>query len=278
MNRANPRDRVAAEHRAGTGLARVGYPVTIRTAPIVRKEYVTPRMVRLTLRGEELAGFHSYQADDHVRIVLPDPDGTLRLPTMCERDLTLDWPSPAPPSRKYTVRRYDPETDEVEIDFVLHEGGLASTWAAAVEVGEELSIAGPPGAKTFPHTYPHYVFAVDATALPAAARWLEESPADVSVQLVIETEGTEEDEAALRAYPLPERDGLEIHWCHFREGRSTLADTVAALPARTAEPRGTFLFAAGEAEAIKPLRAWAKGRTDALFTGYWKRGVSEFED
>lgn len=277
MDRSNPGERVAEQHRAGSGLTRIPYPITIRTAPIVHKEYVTPRMVRLTLRGAELAGFHSYQADDHVRLVFPDADGTLRLPTQ-RADQMLNWPRPMPPSRKYTVRRWDPETREIDLDFVLHEGGLASTWVAAAQVGDDVHVAGPPGAKTFPHTYAHYVFAVDATALPAAARWLEEAPEDVSVQLVIETDGSEEDEAALRAYPLAKRDGLGVHYCAPVDGRSTLADTVAGLPVRTLDVSGTFLFAAGEAEALRPLRTWSKGRLDALFTGYWKRGVAGLED
>ncbi|MCK1794862.1 siderophore-interacting protein [Streptomyces sp. XM4193] len=277
MDRSNPRERVAEQHRTGTGTARVPYPITIRTAPVVRKEYVTERMVRLTVGGEELTGFHSYQADDHVRIVLPEPDGSLRLPTPRE-DLMLNWPRPMPPTRKYTVRRWDPATREIDLDFVLHRGGLASTWVEAVGIGEDVHLAGPPGAKTFPHNRAHYVFAVDATALPAAARWIEESPPDVSVQLVVETDGSEADEAALRAYPLAARDGLDVRFCAPRDGASTLADTVAALPLRTMDLSRTFLFAAGEAESLRGLRAWSKGRLDALFTGYWKRGVAGLED
>ncbi len=51
-----------------------------------------------------------------------------------------------------------------------------------------MTIAGPPGAKAFAHNFDHYVFAVDSTALPAVARWLDESPAEVSAHVVIETD------------------------------------------------------------------------------------------
>ena len=41
----------------------------------------------------------------------------------------------------------------------------------------------------------------------------------------------------------------------------------------------TFLFAAGEAGLVKPLRRWAKRRgIDASIRGYWKRGVEGFDD
>ncbi|GAA0548216.1 siderophore-interacting protein [Actinomadura livida] len=274
IDRRDPRGRVLEHHRTGTGVRRIGYPIGIRTVRVVRREQITRSILRLTVGGPELDGFHTYQADDHVKIVFPDADGARRLPVV-NADLELDWPRPLPPARKYTIRRFDAEARELDLDFVLHPGGLASDWAAAARPGDEVAVAGPPGAKAFPHNYDHYLFAVDATALPAAARWLEESPQDVSARLVIET-----GDAADHAYPLAARDGVEVTWL-VRDGeRSPLADAVRALD----PPAGrTFLFAAGEAGAIKPLRAWARelkgeGRLDALFTGYWKRGVAGLED
>ncbi|MEE3920458.1 siderophore-interacting protein [Micromonospora sp. BRA006-A] len=105
------------------------------------------------------------------------------------------------------MRRYDPATCQIDLDFVLHDGGVASAWADAAAVGDQVTIAGPPGAKAFPHSYDHYVFAVDATALPAVARWLEESPADVSAHVVAEV-----DDPAERDYPLAARDGVAVTW------------------------------------------------------------------
>ncbi|TDE19596.1 siderophore-interacting protein [Actinomadura sp. 6K520] len=277
MERHEPRRRVLEHHRSGSGIRRIGYPIGIRTARLLRREQLTKNMLRLTVGGPELADFHSYQADDHVKIVFPDADGTRRLPVPTP-DLSLDWPQPTPANRTYSIRRFDAETCEIDMDFVLHDGGLAAGWAVGARPGEEVAIAGPPGAKAFPHNYDHYVFAVDATALPAAARWLEESPPDVSVQLVIETA-----DAADHAYPLADRDGAAVTWLVRDGGRSPLADVVRALdpPAER-----TFLFAAGETGAIKPLRAWARDfegadgtkGMDALFTGYWKRGVAGLAD
>ncbi|GAA0962081.1 siderophore-interacting protein [Actinocorallia libanotica] len=269
MDRSSPRERVASHHREGSGVVRIGYPICIRTATVLRRTRVTPNIIRVTVGGPGLEGFHSYQADDHVRIILPDPDGTFRLPVP-NGELTLDWPHPSPVSRKYTVRRYDAAAGELDIDVVVHEGGAGSAWASDVEVGDEAAIAGPPGAKTFPHNYDHYVFAVDATALPAAARWLEESPADTSAHLVIET-----DDVADHAYPLAERAGVSVTWLVRSDAASALAETVQALDLPDAR---TFLFVAGEADDIKPLRAWSKGRLDSLFTGYWKRGVADLDD
>ncbi|MFI5429832.1 siderophore-interacting protein [Aeromicrobium sp. UC242_57] len=135
------------------------------------------------------------------------------------------------------MRAYRPEVHELDLDFVLHEGGLASTWAQAAAVGDPVAVAGPPGAVAFPQHHAHYVLAVDATALPAAARWLEEAPADVRAHLVIDS--TE------RGYPLAVRGGVEVIWLD----RGGLAETVQSLEL----PEDTFVFAAGEADAVKPL-------------------------
>ncbi|WP_229402725.1 siderophore-interacting protein [Micromonospora okii] len=269
-DRHDPAGRVAAHHRAGSGVARIGYPIGVRRVRIVARQQVTPRMLRLTLGGAGLAGFHTYQADDHVRIVFPDPDGTQRDPVPDGQGM-LDWPEPFPLTRKYTVRRYDAAAHELDLDFVLHDGGVASTWAASAAVGDEVTIAGPPGAKAFPHHHDHYVLAVDGTALPAAARWLEDAPADVSAHVVAEV-----DDAAERGYPLASRDGVTVTWLVREGGHSTLAETVRSLRL----PAGrTFLFAAGEATDIRPLRAWSRDRAvDSLITGYWKRGTVGLED
>lgn len=96
-----------AEVLAGTTGAKVPYPIGIRELEVVRSEMVGTGLLRLTLGGPELAGFESHAPDEHVRLVYPDADGTLRLP---ERDgFSLKWPRPLPISREYTVRRYDAE-------------------------------------------------------------------------------------------------------------------------------------------------------------------------
>ncbi|WP_207950529.1 siderophore-interacting protein [Nocardioides ochotonae] len=269
IDRSEPGTRVALHQRTGTGIARVGYPIGVRRVRVAAREQVTETMVRLTLSGPELEGFHTYQADDHVKVVFAFPDGTRNDPVPNDED-SLDWVRPVPPTRKYTVRRHDPARHEIDLDFVVHPGGLAADWAAAVAVGDEVVIAGPPGAKVWPTGFDHHVLAVDTTGLPALARWLEESPADVSAHVLIDT-----DHAADRDYPLASRPGVEVTWLDRGEG-SRLAEAVAAL---TLPPGRTFLFAAGEAGDVKTLRAWAREHcAESMVTGYWKRGVAGLDD
>lgn len=264
-DRSNPRERVIAEQER-PGLVRVGYPIGACHPKIIRTTEVTPRMVRVTLGGPEVAGLHTYQCDDHVRIVLADPDGTVRAPVPNDR-LMLDWPKPMPPSRKYTVRRYDPDTQELDLDFVRHPGGLAAGWAESVEAGERVVVAGPPGAKTFPHRRSHHLFIVDFTALPAAARWLEESPSGARTDLIVVAEDPSD-----QAYPLTPGEQDTVAWV------SSAADVLPAA-ARVSGADDTFVFVAGETGMVADVRKWSKEHgLDVLATGYWKRGVTDFDD
>lgn len=266
VDRSHPQEKVVAHQTRGDGVTRVPYPIGVRTLPVVRRTEVTPRMLRLTLSGDSLRELHTYQADDHVRVILPEADGTLRAPTP-GTDGLLDWPKPPPQSRCYTIRRLDLQALELDLDFVRHDGGLAADFAEKVQVGDRLTIAGPPGSKVFPHHLGHYVFVVDFTAVPALARWLEERPADArATVLAVADDPTDGD------YPLRTRDGDRVDWL-------TPEDSLQQSLAETATETGSFVFAAGEAGMVRTVRRWAKEAGLALLpTGYWKRGVGDFED
>ena len=260
--------KVAQFHATGTVVRRIGYPIRVTRGRLLRRVEVTPTMLRLSIGGPEFAEFESHQADDHIKIVFALPDGT-RCDPVVNDELELDWARPHPPARKYTVRRYDHAACEVDLDVVVHPGGLASEWAAAVALGEEVVLAGPPGADAFAQTYDRYVFAVDSTGLPAVARWLAESPSDVCADVYVDVDHDHE-----RTYPLARRDDVRVTWLDRSKG-SVLAEHVMA---QTPHP-GTFVFAAGEAGDIKPLRRWHKQLgLDGLITGYWKRGVADLDE
>jgi len=276
-DRSNPGPKVRAHQSGGRGTARVPYPVGIRSTRVVSTTRVTPHMLRLTVAGPELAELHTYACDDHVGVVFPLADGTRNDPTYNPDRLMLDWHQPAPEMRKYTIRRHDPAAGELDLDIVVHPGGLASDWALGLEPGDEVVLAGPPGALAFPHTYGHYVFAIDTTALPALARWLDEGDwieeRGVTAHVLIDHDHDDE-----TGYPLRERRGVSVEWLSRADG-SRLAAAVADLDLGGRDHGDVFLFAAGEAGDIKPLRRWTKEHgIAALITGYWKRGAVELDD
>ncbi|MFF3500905.1 siderophore-interacting protein [Streptomyces sp. NPDC003247] len=265
------------EVRAGHRPEKVRYPIRVRETRVVRTATVGTGLLRVTLGGPGTEGFEAHSPIDHVRLLFPDPDGSLRLPEP-DGDL-LRWPRPAPTSREYTVRRYDPVAGEIDIDIAPHEGGLASDWARDVRPGTVIHVAGPPGGLIVPHAYDRYLFAGDITALPAIARWLEELPRSAKGWAFVEVADAGE-EIALSA---PE--GVEVRWLHRGDRPAGTGGALARAVTATAVPEGERLYVwiAGEAGQIKPLRRWIRDalrleKADHEITGYWKRGVADFDD
>lgn len=247
------------------------FPTLIRELEVLRRTMVTPRMVRVTLGGEGLEGFESHLPDEHCKFVFPDEGSDVVRHPWQDGD-HLDWPEPFPPTREYTVRRYDPVAREVDFDFVVHPGGLAADWALHAEPGDRLWVAGPrPGIVVGPE-FGHLVLLADETALPAVARWLEELPADARGVAAIEIhdDGERQD---LRAPA-----GFRVEWLS-RQGAPAGTTTLLGDFAESLELPDdvwTYVWAFGEAGCIKPVRRWARahgiGKHQSDIGGYWKRG------
>ncbi|EPH43223.1 siderophore-interacting protein [Streptomyces aurantiacus] len=266
-----------AEVRAGREPEKVGYPIRIRQTEVVRTAMVGAGLLRVTLGGPGAEGFEAHAPDEHVKLIFPEPDGSLRLPE--PNGTMLRWPRPAGTSREYTVRRYDPVAAEIDIDFALHDGGLASDWARAVEPGAVVHVAGPPGGLIVPHAYDRYVLAGDITALPAIARWLEELPRSARGWAFVEVADAAEE------IELSAPEGVEVRWLHRGDRPAGTGDVLAraVMAVTVPENERAYVWAAGEAGQIKPLRRWVRDelrleKADHDITGYWKRGVADFDD
>lgn len=245
------------------------HPIKIRELEVLRTERVTPKLVRVVFGGANVAGFESHCSDEHVKLVFPDPEtGRTRAPVQAGD--RLEWPRPFPPTREYTIRRYDAEAGEVVIDFVVHQGGLASDWAEQAEPGRTLWVAGPRPSYVVPEEFGFRLVLGDHTALPAVARILEELPVTAHARVAVLIPD------AAERQPLAIRDGVEVSWLRLDDPDRTRHSFDAFL-AETTLPadRHTYLWAAGEAGLMRPVRRWAKehgfARGNCDIAGYWRR-------
>jgi NADPH-dependent ferric siderophore reductase len=184
QDRAGPMPERLAIAEADSDCVRLPYRIGIRELVVLRTKRLTPTLIRLTLGGPGAEGFQSHVPEEHVRLIFPDEHGELRLPEP-NGDM-LRWPRPMPVSREYTVRRHDPVTGEIDIDFVVHRGGVASDWVESVEPGARVAVAGPPGGFVVPTHHDRYLLAGDLTALPQIARYLEELPRTATGWAIVE--------------------------------------------------------------------------------------------
>ncbi|MDO4258909.1 MAG: siderophore-interacting protein [Actinomycetaceae bacterium] len=255
------------------------YPITVRKLRVIRTAEVTPGMRRVTLggpglqahtapNGRDVAAFRSDGFDDEFKLILrhPDLDEAL-LPE--QGDGRLIWPrDPKLVMRTYTVRRWDPASAEIDVDFVRHGIGMATTWAERVQVGEEVHIAGPKSSGGHPDADWTLVVG-DETALPAIGRWLENWPQGARGQVFIEVE----EESHQQELPAP--DGVSVTWLLRGDG-GPCETLLPALREAPWWPGTVFAWVAGEAVALTQIRRWLRGekglgRENIEVTGYWRR-------
>ncbi|CRM47266.1 NADPH-dependent ferric-chelate reductase [Pseudomonas sp. 31 R 17] len=220
---------------------RVTHEIKRRRLQVLRVVDITPRMRRITLGGPELAGFVSLGSDDHIKLLFPQnaaEQAALESPTF-----SIKGDGPQPAMRDYTPRRFDLGTGELDIDFVLHGDGPASTWAEQAQVGQHLHIGGPRGSMIVPDIFDSYLLIGDETALPAIGRRLEELPAGRKVLAVIEIADSAEQQT------LESAADVEIIW--VLRGQDDLLDVVRNLTL----PGGTlYSFVATETKVSRQVR------------------------
>ena len=251
---------------------RVSHELKRRRLQVLRVVDLTPRMRRITLGGPELAGFVSLGTDDHVKLLFPQTaEEQAALETLMLGAGKDGGPMPA--MRDYTPRRYDLDTLELDIDFVLHGDGPAATWAEQAKPGQYLQIGGPRGSMVVPDIFDSYLLIGDETALPAIARRLEGLAANRRARVVVEVENAAEQQ------PLQSPAQVEVIWVLREGGQQDLLSTVEQLQMPSGE---LYAWVATEARVSRQIRRVLldkHGLNEATVkaVGYWRLEGGEEE-
>jgi NADPH-dependent ferric siderophore reductase len=247
-------------------------PPRFRQMWVRRVGDVSPRLVRITFAGPDLESLTVEHPAASVRLLLPWP-GTQELvvPSWNGNEFLLpDGRRPA--IRTLTPRRVDPETFEIELDIVIHGGGVVSEWAQAAEPGDPAAISGPGRGYAIDRDAPAFFLGGDETAIPAISQILAALPAERPVQVHIEV-----------AHPdariaLPDHPRVTAEWCDLTPDAPSGDALFAAVRSADLEP-GIRVWVAGEAAAMQRIRHHLfedRGlpRSQASVRGYWKHGRS----
>jgi NADPH-dependent ferric siderophore reductase len=234
---------------------RVRHETKRRRLNVARVERLAPKMVRVVLSGEELRGFTSLGFDDHVKVFFPSA------------------------MRDFTPRRFDTKVGELWIDFFVHEGGPAASWAEQATIGQTLEIGGPRGSMVVAlDGIDAHVLIGDETALPAIGRRLEELPTVVPTLVIIELDPGSE-------WPvLPSRAAMEVLWVQRDGLGGPPAHEVIEALRRVKFPAGhCFVWVASESRAARAIRGYLRTERGLdkkwiKAAGYWQRGAEGAHD
>jgi NADPH-dependent ferric siderophore reductase len=237
---------------------------------VVGVEALGPRLVRVTVAGPGIDELVPPEPAASVRLLLPSPGAPgLVIPTWNGNEFLL------PDERRPAIRTLTPQPsgpDALALDVVLHDGGVASAWAAAAGPGAEAALSGPGRGYTIDTGAPDHLVAGDETALPAIGQLLGALPPDRPVTVHVEV--THPD----ARIPLPDHTGATVHWWDLPPG-APHGDTLAAAISATALDPATRVWAAGEAAGVQRIRRHLADighpRAHATVRGYWKAGRAE---
>jgi NADPH-dependent ferric siderophore reductase len=223
-------------------------------------------MIRVTLSGGELDGFEIEQPAASVRLLVPEPNSAeLVIPEWDRNEFRLGDGS-RPIIRTFTPRAIGP--DGLDIDIVIHDGGVASGWAEAEDPGAEVAISGPGRGYEIDHSATGMILVGDETAISAIGQLIEHMPESIAVEVhlvVADDFGQVE---------IPDHANTSITWHKLLPTDEMGTTMVEALSA--AEFDGsTAIWCAGEAAAMHRIRTFlfkqiGVPRSQATVRGYYK--------
>jgi NADPH-dependent ferric siderophore reductase len=253
----------------GPNIVRVRHETNVRKLLTVRRvESLSSKMLRVTLAGDDLAGFSSLGFDDHVKLIFDPSTPGPSTPGSFTK----------PPMRDFTPRRFDVDARELVIDFAIHEAGVATAWAISAKPGQSLAVGGPRGSFIIPADIGCHLLIGDETALPAIGRRLEELHAGTKAIVVAEID-TEAEQLEFTS-----KATIDIRWVYRRGAPAGTPDAILdVLQSISLPARDVFAWAAAESKVARAVRRYlvTERRLDKQWVkaaGYWQRGsVGEHE-
>ena len=246
-------------------------------AEVVSIDRVTPSMLRVRLRTVgPWRWFIDGKGDERIDLAFPAPGETVAdISHFNDEHAGVKRDDPEPEWRHYTARKVHEGGTEIDIDFVLHDGGVASAWAQRAQPGHMLGVfRGAEVSRAYydpPSDATWQLLVADATGLPGLARIAEELPAGARAQAVIEVP-TEADRQTIET-------NADIEWI-WVVGPGGLASELPSVVERLSLPAGPgYAWVACEASASRRIRSLLRNthgqpRDRHRAVGYWTAGAA----
>ena len=231
-------------------------------ARVVGTQRVTPNMIRIQFEAEGDWRWPEHgRGDERVDIALPMPGETrAAIDVFLLPEYGRGWEGEEPPWRHYTVRHVREGGRVLEIDFVVHEGGLASSWAERAEPGHVIGVFGA-GTREEPSSYyaapddaEFQLLVADATGVPGLGRIIEQLPAGARALAVAEVPS----HADIQEFDT--RGDVEMIW-RVGTGNGLGASSLAAEVSRVTDPGVPwYAWVACEAATSRAIRRDLRNR------------------
>jgi len=207
-------------------------------------------MRRVSLTGADLQDL-TYKPGQDLVLAMPLGDGTTG-------------------RRHYTIRRFDPVSRHLDIDFVLHGDSPSGNWARSVRTGDRIEAMGPRGRVVLNPEAEWHLFAGDETCIPGIFGMLEILPVDARAWAFIEIpDGGEKQNVRTDA-------ALHLEWIERGAPAGPSSLMLERLRAFALPPGRGHAYIIGETSNVRAQRhdLLARGMTKEQIAaeGYWRPG------
>ncbi|MEM9894121.1 MAG: siderophore-interacting protein [Actinomycetota bacterium] len=238
---------------------------------VVETTRLSPTMMRVVLGGGTLDAFEPSSFTDSYVNALFLPDGApYEVPFSRDEVAELDSEL-RPKPRRYTVRSWDGEKQQLTIDFVAHgDVGYAGRWAQHCGPGDRLQFNGPGGGYRPDPDADWYLMVGDESALPAIAASMEQVSEGTPCVVLAVVDSPDHE------LPLPTSSSIRVRWLHRSESADP-ADLLLGAVTALEFPSGTpDVFVHGEAGEVRGVRRHLKADRGidvdaASISPYWRR-------
>ncbi|MCW8328477.1 siderophore-interacting protein [Photobacterium sp. SDRW27] len=220
---------------------------------------LTPHLRRLTLHGDSLADFPTGMEGAHVKVVVPKPEQHKSMLSLSNK-LAM---------RSYTIKSFDPDSNQLTLDFVVNRHrGPATDWAKQAKVGSFVGVAGPGKPKLSDFSWQHYLMVGDITSLNAVNAFANKVPKESTLTAVI---------AVPTRADIVKLDIPHVDWFIEDEQQGELAQYVNQVSHNL--PKDTQVFIGVEATQVKQIQQHLQNelsfeRENIYASNYWAKGLS----
>lgn len=256
-------------------ISQLKHDIKIRRLKVQEITKLSPIFTKFTFHSEDLKDFVTASADDHVKVLFPDPEtGHYTIPRLGQTGLEWNEDEPAPIMRDYTPLNYNKTECTLELIFFMRDRGAGALWAKSAQVGDDLYIAGPRGSFVLSYVFNWYLIFTDESGLPSLSRRLQEMPKDAQVTVFAEI-GNKNDAFQFQT----SSDNVKIHWLEKQKASRNPGSSQAFLETLESfeKPNGHgFVWIKTESLAAMQIKSavlkkqltspeWIKA------SGYWKK-------
>jgi len=233
------------------------------TLQVIEVVNLAPTMRRLRVgsaEGGALAGFSFEAGQDLMIDVARQDERTVR--------------------RRYTIRRFDPDRQLLDLDFVLHGDGPAAQWATRAVPGTSFEAIGPRGKVSLDPVATWHLFVGDETFVPAVGAMLDALPEGSRAVALLEVDSA----ADARSFgdDLRSGDGIAVQFVE-RAGHPA-GRALALLDAFDVvdfPPESRHAYVAGEHHVVGDIRKQLAEKgfapNEVSPKAYWRLGQANAE-